>query len=89
VALHLRGDPGHPGLLDLPWQAPLEQWPADQLVGLPRGISRHVVRFVRLDRTVLALKEIGRWSAEREYAVLRALDRTGVPSVRPVHVPQR
>lgn len=86
MALHLRGNPGHPGLLDLPWQAPLEQWPADQLVGLPRGISRHVVRFVRIDRTVLALKEIGRWSAEREYAVLRALDRTGVPSVRPVGI---
>ena len=27
---------------------PLEEWPADQLVALPRGISRHVVRFVRL-----------------------------------------
>ena len=35
---------------------------------------------------MLALKEIGRWSAEREYAVLRALDRTGVPSVRPVGI---
>ena len=86
MELHLRGDPAHPDLLDLPWQVPLEQWPAAQLIGLPRGISRHVVRFVRLDRKVLALKEIGRWSAEREYAVLRALERTGVPSVQPVGI---
>jgi hypothetical protein len=86
VALHLRGEPSHPGLLDLPWSVPLEDWPADQLVGLPRGISRHVVRFVRLEGTVYAVKEIGRWVAEREYAVLRALGRAGVPAVHPVGV---
>ncbi|HEY6596130.1 MAG TPA: DUF4032 domain-containing protein, partial [Asanoa sp.] len=33
-----------PALLDLPWSTPLEEWPADQLVALPQGISRHVVR---------------------------------------------
>ena len=27
---------------------PLEEWPAERLAALPRGISRHVVRFVRL-----------------------------------------
>ncbi|MGB8649373.1 MAG: DUF4032 domain-containing protein [Mycobacteriales bacterium] len=84
--MQMRGEPQHPGLLDLPWELPLEQWPASRLVGLPRGISRHVVRFVRLEDTVFAVKEIGRWSAEREYAVLRALERSGVPAVHPVAV---
>jgi hypothetical protein len=86
VALQLRGEPTHSGLLDLPWSVPLEDWPADRLVGLPRGLSRHVVRFVRVDDAVFAVKEIGAWSAQREYDVLRAMERTGVPSVHPVGV---
>jgi hypothetical protein len=86
VALRLRGEPTHTGLLDLPWELPLEQWPRETLVGLPRGISRHVVRFVRIEQTVLAVKEISAWSADREYSLLRALQRAGVPSVHPVGI---
>jgi hypothetical protein len=86
VALHLRGEPSHPDLLDLPWSIPLEDWPPEKLVGLPRGISRHVVRFVRVDSTVFAVKEISKWAADREYDILRALERAGVPAVHPVGV---
>jgi hypothetical protein len=86
VALRLRGEPTSPGLLDLPWDLPLEEWPTAHLVGLPRGISRHVVRFVRIESTVFAVKEIGAWSAEREYDVLRALNARGVPSVHPIGI---
>ncbi|MGZ6792037.1 MAG: DUF4032 domain-containing protein [Mycobacteriales bacterium] len=86
MALHVRGEPTHPELLDLPWSLPLEHWPAERLVGLPRGISRHVVRFVRVQGTVFAVKEIPSWSAEREYDVLRALERSRVPSVHPVGI---
>jgi hypothetical protein len=86
VALRLRGEPSRSGLLDLPWSVPLEDWPAAQLVGLPRGISRHVVRFVRVAGDVFAVKEISAWSAEREYALLRALGRAGVPAVHPVGI---
>ena len=64
-----------PALLDLPWDVPLEEWPADQLVALPRGISRHVVRFVRLSGRVFAVKEIARDLARREYGLLRQLER--------------
>ncbi len=35
-------------LITLPWSTPLEDWPEEHLVALPRGISRHVVRFVRV-----------------------------------------
>jgi hypothetical protein len=86
VALQVRGESGYPEILDLPWSTPLEDWPAEQLVGLPRGISRHVVRFVRVQGTVFAVKEIGRHVAEREYAVLRALQRSSVPAVHPVGI---
>ena len=73
-------------LLDLPWSTPLEDWPASVLAALPRGISRHVVRFVRLGKQVLAIKEIKSELADREYGMLRNLRRLGVPCVEPFGV---
>jgi hypothetical protein len=74
--------PEHPAtLLDLPWGIPLEQWPDEHLVFLPRGISRHVVRFARAGDEVVAVKEVGEWAAVREYGLLRDLDRIGIPAV--------
>nr|MDT0660225.1 DUF4032 domain-containing protein [Micromonospora sp. DSM 115978] len=75
-----------PALLDLPWSTPLEQWPADHLVALPQGISRHVVRFVRLAGTVYAVKETSERVAEREYDLLRALERIDFPAVEAVAI---
>jgi hypothetical protein len=75
-----------PALLDLPWHLPLENWPEAVLAALPRGISRHVVRFVRLSGRIIAVKEIGEPVAHREYELLRALRRLGVPSVEPLGV---
>jgi Domain of unknown function (DUF4032)/Lipopolysaccharide kinase (Kdo/WaaP) family len=75
-----------PALLDLPWDVPLEDWPADVLAALPRGISRHIVRFVKLSGRVIAVKEIGESVAYREYELLRQLTRLGVPSVEAVGV---
>jgi hypothetical protein len=75
-----------PALIDLPWSVPLEQWPADHLVALPQGISRHVVRFVRLAGTVYAVKETRERIAEREYDLLRALERLGAPAVEAVAI---
>ncbi|MEJ3743043.1 DUF4032 domain-containing protein [Actinomycetes bacterium KLBMP 9797] len=75
-----------PALLDLPWSTPLEEWPADHLVALPQGISRHVVRFVKLGGTVYAVKETGERVAEREYDLLRALERIDFPAVEAVAI---
>jgi len=73
-------------LLDLPWQQPLEDWPAEVLAALPRGISRHTVRFVRLAGTVYAVKEITEKVARREYSMLRSLSRLDIPAVQPAAV---
>jgi len=86
VPLRLRGEPSYPELMDLPWELPLEDWPASALIGLPRGVSRHVVRFVRVQGTVFAVKELGAWAADREYAILRALTRAAIPAVHPVGI---
>ena len=75
-----------PALLDLPWDVPLEDWPAHVLAALPRGISRHIVRFVKLSGRVIAVKEIGESVAYREYELLRQLTRLDVPSVEAVGV---
>jgi hypothetical protein len=75
-----------PVLLDLPWDVPLTQWPADRLVELPQGISRHVVRFVRLEGVVYAVKETPERIAQREYDLLRALERIDAPSVEAVAI---
>ncbi|WBB64363.1 DUF4032 domain-containing protein [Streptomyces sp. WMMC500] len=75
-------NPEHPAaLLDLPWELPLEAWPDDCLVDLPRGISRHVVRFAEAGPEVVAIKEVPERPARREYELLRDLDRLGIPAV--------
>lgn len=68
-------------LLDLPWNTPLDQWPDACLVALPRGISRHVVRFASAGPEVVAVKEISERGAVREFGLLRDLHRLGIPAV--------
>ncbi|WP_020520717.1 DUF4032 domain-containing protein [Catelliglobosispora koreensis] len=75
-----------PALIDLPWSTPLEEWPADHLVALPQGISRHVVRFVKLHGSVYAVKETRERIAEREYDLLRALERLDAPAVEAIAI---
>lgn len=75
-----------PALLDLPWEVPLEDWPQEILAALPRGLSRHIVRFVNLSGRVIAVKEIGETVAHHEYEMLRDLSRIDAPSVLPTAV---
>ena len=75
-----------PALLDLPWDTPLQDWPDSILAALPRGISRHIVRFVNLSGRILAVKEIGSSVAHHEYDILRDLARLNAPSVIPTAV---
>jgi len=65
----------------LPWEIPLESWPEDLVVALPRGISRHIVRFVRLNGIVYAIKETEFELVKREYYLLGELQRRAVPCV--------
>ena len=85
-ALEITAATVDPALLDLPWELPLAEWPSDILAALPRGISRHVVRFVNLSDRVIAVKEIGESVAYHEYEMLRDLSRLEAPSVVPTAV---
>jgi hypothetical protein len=82
--MRMVGTAQEPELAFLPWDIPLEQWPEDLVVALPRGISRHIVRFVRLNGIVYAIKEAERELVEREYHLLGELQRRAVPCVEPV-----
>lgn len=86
MALEISAARPDPAMLDLPWELPLETWPEEHLAALPRGISRHVVRFVRLSGRVLAVKEIKADIAIREYQLLRMLNRLDLPCVEPFGV---
>lgn len=75
-----------PDLFTLPWGTPLAQWPASRIAALPRGISRHVVRFCTVGERIVAVKEIKADIARREYLMLRDLQKLDQPSVVPVGV---
>jgi len=86
MPLHFLATRTHPALLRLPWQLPLAKWPSDLDVPLARGLSRHVVRFVRVSSDVYAVKETRAQWAQREYGMLRNLRRLGLPVVEPVGI---
>lgn len=81
ISLQIRQ--GHPDFLDLPWHLPLVEWEGkcSRLVEVPRGISRHEVRFVSYGKVIYALKELPPRVGQREYEVLRGLEERELPAV--------
>jgi hypothetical protein len=82
--MRMVGTAQEPELAFLPWDIPLEAWPEDLVVALPRGISRHIVRFVRLNGIVYAIKEAERELVEREYHLLGELQLARSLVLRPL-----
>jgi len=85
-ALSITASSVDPGLLTLPWSTPLGEWPSNHIVFLPKGISRHLVRFANLSGRVVAIKETTEAMARREYDMLGNLARLDVPCVERVAV---
>ena len=83
MALRIVASRPDPAIVTLPWDTPLEEWGDEYVVPLPRGLSRHVVRIVRLGDRVYAIKETQEEIAFREYRMLRDLQRMGLPAVVP------
>ncbi len=80
-----------PGLLALPWAAPLESWPESGVafLPLPVGESRHIVRFVAVEGIVYAVKELPLRPGRSEYTVMEALEARGAPAVRVAGIVER
>ncbi|MEI5671746.1 MULTISPECIES: DUF4032 domain-containing protein [unclassified Nocardioides] len=83
MALRIVASRPDPAIITLPWSQPLEEWDDRYVVPLPRGLSRHVVRIVRLHERTYAVKETVEEIAFREYRLLRDLQRMGLPAVVP------
>lgn len=75
---------GHPDFLDLPWHQTLVDWDLAELVDLPKGISRHEVRFLDTAQGIYVIKELPERAARNDYQVLRILEDAGAPAVVPV-----
>ena len=86
MALRIVATKPNPALVTLPWHLSLDEWGDDVVVPLPRGISRHIVRIVRLGQDIYAVKQTREHMANREYRLLRDLRRLGLPAVDPVGV---
>ncbi len=82
-SLSITAATAEPALLDLPWHLPLEDWPKETIAALPKGLSRHTVRFAYLGEHVIAIKETLLDLAQREYEMLRKLEKLDVPCVEP------
>lgn len=75
---------GHPDFLDLPWKRSIVDWDSARLLDLPKGISRHEVRFLGYDEGIYAVKELPTRPAMNDYEVLRALEDQQAPAVTAV-----
>jgi hypothetical protein len=82
-SLSITAATAEPALLDLPWHLPLEAWPQETIAALPKGLSRHTVRFAHLGDHVIAIKETLLDLAKREYEVLKKLEKLDGPCVEP------
>ena len=81
--------PGHPDFLDLPWSRPLPNWTLPNMLDLPKGISRHEVRFLSYPQGVYVVKELSAQLAENDYTILRGLEAVGAPAVGAVGLVER
>lgn len=77
---------GHPDFMDLPWTESLDSWDSPALVELPKGISRHTVRFLATDAGLYAIKELPERPARNDYTVLRGLEDFSAPAVVPAGI---
>jgi Domain of unknown function (DUF4032)/Lipopolysaccharide kinase (Kdo/WaaP) family len=74
----------YPAGLNLPWAAPLDQWPDERCTDVERGLHRNPVRFVTHEGSIYAIKELLEHVALREYTMLRSLEELRLPVVEPV-----
>ena len=82
----LKVRPGHPDFLDLPWAQSIVDWTDERFVDLPRGPSRHEVRFLAYEQGIYVVKELPCAAARQDYEVLRALETKDVAAAVPVGI---
>lgn len=77
---------GHPDFLDLPWDVSIREWDLPHMVDLPKGISRHEVRFFEYPQGIYVVKELSERAARQDYLVLKTLEESRISAVHPVGI---
>ena len=85
-AVSLKIRPGHADFLDLPWHQSVVDWDLERFLDLPKGISRHEVRFLAYEQGIYVVKELPTRAAQQDYRVLRALESCEVSTAIPVGI---
>ncbi len=69
----------------LPWNLPLEKWKPRgfSFIDYRKGMSRHTVRFIRVQGSALAIKQTGEYFARFEIANLKKLLQMGIHTLIP------
>lgn len=65
------------------------EWDHPRRLHLPKGISRHEVRFFGYDTGIYAVKEISARTARHEFEILRRLEDIEAPAAVPVGIVER
>jgi hypothetical protein len=87
--ISLEIDTAHIGVLDkLPWHKPLIDWKSRdaKFLQVKSGLSRHVVRFIKIRNASYAIKETSGETAAREIRTYDRLRQLGIPTLIPVGV---
>lgn len=84
MAPQITARPGHPDFLDLPWKVSVTEWNLPNLIDLPKGISRHEVRFLSYPNGIYVVKELPTLLSRNDFSVLRWLETVGAPAVTAV-----
>jgi hypothetical protein len=73
-------------LARLPWDHPISEWDIlnQDIVSLKRGVSRHIVIFVKSNGYEFAVKEISAHTAKKEIANYEEILKRGVHTLLPV-----
>ncbi|BDQ03064.1 DUF4032 domain-containing protein [Ignavibacterium sp.] len=73
-------------LIDLPWNQPLEKWDSSEIkfLDVRKGVSKHLIRFIRTKNFSFAIKQTNPISAYFENESLIKLLQNGIHALRPV-----
>lgn len=73
-------------LIELPWNKPLEQWNSNKInfLEIRKGISKHIVKFIRTKNFSFAIKQTNPINAYFENESLIRLLQSGIHALKPV-----
>lgn len=67
----------------------MKEWARPNRIRLPKGISRHEVRYFQYPQGIYVVKELSERAAQQDYDALKILENYGARAVRPVGIVEK